>query len=90
MSHSGGFDSGDEYTEENSQSVAESMIRFIEEMAFSPKMASINESGFSMSWDYSGLGKYYLWLCRKYGVTPNDSVLEILGLNVITDKSEEW
>ena len=91
MSAAGGFFLDDEYVaSENARSVGIGMISGIEELVFAPKMKSVSESGFSVSWDYDGLGKYYLWLCRKWGVTPNDEVLGMLGISMIIDRTDCW
>ena len=31
-----------------------------------------------------------MWLCRKYGVAPDNEVVAALGLSTITDKSDIW
>ena len=66
------------------------MISVIEELMLAPYMSNVNENGFSVSWDYSRIGQYYMWLCRKYGVAPDDEVVAALGLSTITDKSDIW
>ena len=90
MSLSGGFGLEDEYDSESSQKVGVAMAHFIEEAVLTPKLKSVNESGFSMSWDYDGLGKYYLWMCRKWGVTPNEDVLGMLGISMVIDRTNCW
>lgn len=80
----------DNYTIENSLAVNKALIGTIEYMLFSPRLKSINEGGFSLSWDYEGLGKFYLWLCRKYGVTPAEDAEAALGLSTITDRTNIW
>ena len=90
MSLSGHFSLDDEYTEDAAKAVGVAMVSLIEEKALAPYTKSVSESGFSMSWDFSNLGNYYLWLCRKYGVTPDDGVLGTLGVSMITDKSSLW
>lgn len=90
MSISGGFSAEDEYSEDIAKAVGVAMTEFIGEKVLSPYVKSVSESGFSISWDFSKLGNYYLWLCRKWGITPDDKVLGILGLSVITDKSNLW
>ena len=68
-------------------------VRFcmlIEEILFMPRIKTINESGFSISWDYGDLAKYYLLLCRRYGVKPNDDALEMAGISAIYDKTDTW
>lgn len=87
---SSGIDLDEEYTSDNSQVVGKAMISVIEELMLAPYMSNVNENGFSVSWDYSRIGQYYMWLCRKYGVAPDDEVVAALGLSTITDKSDIW
>ena len=87
---SSSIDLDEEYTSDNSQVVGKAMISVIEELMLAPYMSNVNENGFSVSWDYSRIGQYYMWLCRKYGVAPNDEVVAALGLSTITDKSDIW
>lgn len=90
MSLSQGFNLDDEYNADTMKLVGVSIAGFIEKMVFAPKMRSVSESGFSISWDYDNIGKYYLWICQKWGLTPNKEVLGILGVSAITDKSDCW
>lgn len=62
----------------------------LEECILAPRLSNISESGFSMSWNYESVGQYYLWLCRKWGVTPNDDVLGLLGIPSIIDRTDSW
>ncbi len=87
---SSGIDLDEEYTSDNSQVVGKAIISVIEELMLAPYMSNVNENGFSVSWDYSRIGQYYMWLCRKYGVDPDDEVVAALGLSTITDKSDIW
>ena len=87
---SSGIDLDEEYTSDNSQVVGKAMISVIEELMLAPYMSNVNENGFSVSWDYSRIGQYYMWLRRKYGVAPDDEVVAALGLSTITDKSDIW
>lgn len=87
---SSGIDLDEEYTSDNSQVVGKAMISVIDELMLAPYMSNVNENGFSVSWDYSRIGQYYMWLCRKYGVDPDDEVVAALGLSTITDKSDIW
>lgn len=87
---SSGIDLDEEYTSDNSQVVGKAMISVIEELMLAPYMSNVNENGFSVSWDYSRIGQYYMWLCHKYGVAPDDEVVAALGLSTITDKSDIW
>lgn len=90
MSLTGHFSLEDEYNDDVAQSVGTAMIGGIEELVFSPKMKSVSENGFSISWDYGELGKYYLWLCRRWRVTPNQDVLDMLGVSMIIDRTDIW
>lgn len=90
MSMSRGFELADEYDNESAEEVAKAIIELIEGKILAPTMKSVSEGGFSASWDYSNLGKYYLWLCNKHDVKPNDAVLGLLGVNVIRDVSNLW
>ena len=87
---SSGIDLDEEYTSDNSQVVGKAMISVIEELMLAPYMSNVNENGFSVSWDYSRIGQYYMWICRNYGVAPDDEVVAALGLSTITDKSDIW
>lgn len=87
---SSSIDLEEEYTSDDAQVVGKAMISIIEELMLAPCMSNVNENGFSVSWDYSRIGQYYMWLCRKYGVAPDDEVVAALGLSTITDKSDIW
>jgi len=84
------IDLEEEYTSDDAQVVGKAMISVIEELMLAPCMSNVNENGFSVSWDYSRIGQYYMWLCRKYGVAPDNEVVAALGLSTITDKSDIW
>lgn len=90
MSLNGGYGLEDEYSKDTMKDVGISIAGFIEKMVFAPKVSNVSESGFSISWDYGKIGKYYLWLCNKWGITPNSEVIGILGMSVITDKTDCW
>ena len=79
-----------EYTADVQAKVGKAMCSSIEMLLFTPRMSNVSENGFSMSWDYANLGKYYLWLCRRWGVKPNEETVNALGLNTITDRSGIW
>lgn len=80
----------DVYSEDNAQEVGKAMVGIIEELTLSPYMSNVNENGFSVSWDYSKVGQYYQWLCRKYDVDQNTDVVAALGISTIIDKSDIW
>lgn len=79
-----------EYTAEVSDIVNKNMITLIEDVIFMPRPKSINEGGFSMAWDYADLGKFYMWLCRRYGKTPNTDAASMMGISMIIDRTNEW
>lgn len=90
MSIAGGFSLDYEYNEGVADLVGKASVKFIEEKAVAPKLTSVNEGGFSASWDYSSMGKYYLYLCAKHGVEVNKDTLANMGVKVILDKSNIW
>lgn len=65
-------------------------LDILEAVLFRPRLQSISESGISMSYDYDGIGKWYLYLCKKLGRKPNDEVISMLGISTITDKTDLW
>mgnify|MGYP000850729922 FL=1 len=46
--------------------ISVAIARFIPSLLLRP--TSINESGFSMSWNIQGVKDYYSLLCKKYGL----------------------
>ena len=57
----------DDVTSENIDSISVAIAHFIPSLLLRP--SSINESGFSMSWNTQGVKEYYSLLCKKYGLT---------------------
>lgn len=90
MSVSSSISGDEELTSENIESVCVAMIPILEELILAPRQKSVSESGFSMSWDFDNLGRYYLWLCRKYGRTPAEELSDALGLSRIKDLTDRW
>jgi len=70
--------------------VGVALTHTLEECILAPRLSNVSENGFSMSWNYDSVGKYYLWLCRKWGLTPNDDVMALLGLSSIIDRTDNW
>lgn len=85
-----GISPDEEYTADKDKAMGEGMISLLEELVLSPIMRNVSENGFSVSWDFSNMGKYYLWLCRKYGKQPDNDVMAALGLSTIIDKTDIW
>ena len=80
----------DEYTFEVAPVVGKALAQVIEELILAPRLSNINESGVSMSWDFADLGKYYLYLCNRWGVKANEDALSASGISTITDKTNLW
>jgi len=55
-----------EVSQYNIGAVSVAMALFIPSLLLRP--TSINESGFSMSWNTQGVKDYYSLLCKKYGL----------------------
>lgn len=60
----------------------------MEELILAPRVKNISENGFSITFDYESASKYYLFLCRRYGIKPND--LALGDMSTITDKTSIW
>lgn len=80
----------DVVNKENMNEVGLGLTEMIEGLLFAPRQSSISEQGFSVTWDFSNLGRYYMWLCRKYGKTPSKDVTDLLGISMIIDKTDIW
>lgn len=81
---------GDEYSAANATAVGRGLVSALEALMSAPRRTSVSENGFSESWDHSAVGRYYLWLCRRYGVTPSDEALASAGLGAVIDISDTW
>lgn len=90
ISASLGVSLDDEYTFEVASAVGKAMASSLGELILAPRLSSVNESGFSMSWDYAEVGKFYLYLCKKWGVPVNGDVLSVTGLSAIIDRTGDW
>lgn len=66
VSLSSGIASDEKVTATNIPAVSVGMARFIPQLLL--RATSISESGFSMSWDMTGIKQYYAYLCRTYGL----------------------
>lgn len=85
-----GIDPNEEYTAENRTDVWKAMLPMLVQLILAPCRKSISENGFSVTWDFENVGRWYLWLCRRLGVTPDEEVLEALDISTITDRSDMW
>lgn len=70
--------------------VGAAMVSALAGIILAPRVKTVNENGFSMSWDTDTVGKYYLWLCKKYGITPDPEILALIGTSSIIDISDIW
>ena len=85
-----GLDVNQEYSVDNKLGVNKAIIGIIERYILAPKLKSVNEGGFSMTWNYDDLGKLYVYLCKKYGVPTNPDIESTLGIKMIKDASAKW
>ena len=72
------------------KSVSMAMIRILEDVLFMPRVESINENGFSMTYNFKEAAKFYVMLCKRYGMKPNDHVLSMAGISRIVDRTSKW
>jgi len=84
------IDLDDDYTKDNANIVGEALCKTLADIIPSLFVDNVSEAGFSISWDKSKLGNFYWYLCKKYGVSPEDDVLSLVGVNTIRDRSNIW
>lgn len=87
---SSGLDLDSDVADNAPAEVGEALTHTLEECILAPRLASVSEGGFSLSWNYDAVGKYYLWLCKKWGLTPNADVMAMLGLSSVIDRTSSW
>lgn len=68
----------------------QAMIPLLATLSLKPYQKSINENGFSVSWDMSKIGWWYRYLCSKYHVTPDANAMQAMGLSMIVDRTSKW
>ena len=66
LSLSSGINVEDEMSQQNIGLVSVAMAGFIPSLLL--RATSINENGFSVSWNVEGIKQYYAFLCKKYGL----------------------
>ena len=66
LSLSSGISGEDEMDQQNIGLVSVAMVGFIPSLLL--RATSINENGFSVSWNVEGIKQYYAFLCKKYGL----------------------
>lgn len=85
-----GMSLDERYTSENASAVGKAMVSVVEELILAPRLSNVNEGGFSMSWDFENIAKYYVYLCKKWGVSMNEDILTSAGISAIIDRSNMW
>lgn len=90
VSHSLSVSMDDEYSAGNTDAVRKALAEALPAFILKPRMGSVSENGFSVSWNYDNLTKYYIWLCRSLGITPDETIVAMTGLSVMTDKTDAW
>lgn len=80
----------DDYTPENQRDVAVAMTQCVASMMLAPRMESVNEGGFSMAWNFADLSKWYLHMCRKWRLEPDEALDGLLGVSKISDRTSAW
>lgn len=90
LSISSGLELDADVMSANQDVLGVALTQTLEECILAPRMTNVSESGFSVSWNYESAAQYYLWLCRKWGVIPNDDVLALLGIPSIIDRTDNW
>lgn len=81
-----GLDLDAEY--EDNATTGKAIASLIGQLVLLPRVSSVNENGFSISWDASSLGKYYLWLCKKYGIALDEDTMSLLGLPFVKVRND--
>lgn len=66
LSLSSGISGEDEMDQQNIGLVSVAMAGLIPSLLL--RATSINENGFSVSWNVEGIKQYYAFLCKKYGL----------------------
>lgn len=61
-----GINGEDEINETIHNRVEVSIVKFIPSLLL--RATSVDESGFSMSWNTQGIKDYYSFLCKRYGL----------------------
>lgn len=83
-----GFNASEEVTESGMRAISSTINDFIEKNILHP--TSIGESGFSTLWSADSIKNYTMVVLKKYGISLNSETAALLGVNVITDKSNLW
>lgn len=77
-----GISAEDIVTADNMEQIERGMAEIMPSLLNHP--TSVNENGFSVTWDVDGLKNFYLYLCRKYDITPE----VIAGLGIVSSYND--
>lgn len=80
----------EKYSTDNAHAVGVALCGFVGELLLAPRLHSVSEAGISWSWDYAKLSQWYYWLCRKFGVVPDEDLLAASDISTITNKTNTW
>lgn len=69
-------------TADNMEQIERGMAEIVPSLLNHP--TSVSENGFSVTWDTDGLKNFYLYLCRKYDITPE----VIAGLGIVSSYND--
>lgn len=64
---SSGIDGEEHINTDNHTPITVAMVKYIPTLLL--RASSINENGFSMSWDINSIKSYYSLMCQRYGLT---------------------
>lgn len=80
MAQSAHVELGDDVTQSNNTPIKVAIVTFIPTLLL--RATSINESGFSMSWNIDGIKEYYSLMCKQLGLADelNDNKPKITFL----------
>jgi hypothetical protein len=68
--------------------ISQAVSAYIDNNLLHPK--SVNENGFSLSWNAEQIKSWQMVMARKYGIVLNEETSALLGLNVVKDNSNCW
>ena len=80
----------DTLTSDNLKEVQKGMCHILIGLILSPVQKSVNENGFSVSWDMDKVTSLYLHLSRQCGEEIDSEIAALLGISTIRDISDIW
>lgn len=83
-----GFDATAEVTVDMAKSISVSVDEWVDKYLMRP--TSVSEGGFSQSWSAEQVKNHATLMLKRYGITPNEDLLSLLGFSKITDVTNIW